>query len=54
MDNKYKNDIEYLRKLKDTKDKKNEEIKALNTEIEMLERSMHCFIARRKEILLSN
>lgn len=40
MDNKYKNDIEYLRKLKDTKDRKNEEIKALNTEIEMLERSI--------------
>ena len=36
MDNKYKDDIEYLRKLKDTKDKKNEELKAINTEIEML------------------
>lgn len=40
MENKYKNDIEYLRKLKDTKDKKNEELKAINTEIEMLERSI--------------
>lgn len=40
MDNKYKDDIEYLRKLKDTKDKKNEELKAINTEIEMLERSI--------------
>lgn len=36
--NKYKNDIEYLRRLKDAKDKKNEELKAINAEIEQYER----------------
>lgn len=37
-ENKYKNDVELLRKLKDAKDKKNEELKALNAEIEQAER----------------
>lgn len=36
--NKYKDDIVYLRQLKDNKDRKNEELKAINTEIEQCER----------------
>lgn len=38
--NKYKDDIEYLRKLKDEKDSLNEQLKALNAEIEVQERSL--------------
>jgi len=36
--NKYKDDIVYLRQLKDNKDRKNEELKAINAEIEQCER----------------
>ena len=38
--NKYKSEVEHLRKLKDMKDKKNEELKALNAEIEQTERRL--------------
>lgn len=37
---KYKTEIEYLRNLKDQKDKKQEELKALNAEIEIQERNL--------------
>lgn len=39
-ENKYKAEIEYLRKLKDEKDRKMEELKALNAEIEQQERNL--------------
>lgn len=39
-DNKYKNDIKTLRQLKDLKNRKNEELKALNAEIEATERML--------------
>lgn len=37
---KYKTEIEYLRNLKDQKDKKQEELKAINAEIEIQERNL--------------
>lgn len=40
MQSKYKTEIEYLRKLKDQKDKKQEELKAINSEIEIQERNL--------------
>lgn len=40
MQSKYKTEIEYLRNLKDQKDKKQEELKALNAEIEIQERNL--------------
>lgn len=40
MQSKYKTEIEYLRNLKDQKDKKQEELKALNSEIEIQERNL--------------
>lgn len=39
-ENKYKAEIEYLRKLKDEKDRKMEELKALNADIEQQERNL--------------
>lgn len=39
-ESKYKTELEYLRKLKDEKDRKNEELKALNSEIEICERNL--------------
>lgn len=40
MQSKYKTEIEYLRNLKDQKDKKQEELKAINAEIEIQERNL--------------
>lgn len=37
---KYKTEIEYLKNLKDQKDKKQEELKAINAEIEIQERNL--------------
>lgn len=39
-ENKYKDRIEYLRKLKDNKERLNEQLKAINTEIEQYEREI--------------
>lgn len=40
MQSKYKTEIEYLKNLKDQKDKKQEELKAINAEIEIQERNL--------------